>query len=185
MNQSINQSINHFYHAQAKRSGIGGFMEDPDRSSRERIANRNSRATRESLEFSSTDVKSSITKNGKGGVGWEDKEQAPPPLPPPPPRVRQVELVEPQGDSDDLEAARGGNNNQTAASAESSESEDEQQPHRGRQQDKSLLFMPPHLRVVQVQETPMILGPDETIFDNLIFGVKQSPETDLDAVSSM
>ena len=104
----MNQSINQFYHAQAKRSGIGGFMEDPDRSSRERIANRNSRATRESLEFSSTDVKSSITKNGKGGVGSEDKEPPPPPLPPPPPRVRQVELVEPQGDSDDLEAARGG-----------------------------------------------------------------------------
>jgi len=35
-------------------------------------------------------------------------------------------------------------------------------------------FVPPHLRVVQVSETPMILGPKESIYDNLIFGIKRT-----------
>jgi len=43
------------------------------------------------------------------------------------------------------------------------------------------VFVPPHLRVVQVQETPMIMGPEESIFDNLIFGIKMQKGTvDLD-----
>ena len=40
------------------------------------------------------------------------------------------------------------------------------------------LFVPPHLRVVQIQENPMVLGPEESIFDNLVYGIKQSPSTD-------
>ena len=35
------------------------------------------------------------------------------------------------------------------------------------------LFVPPHLRVVQIQENPMVLGPEESIFDNLVYGIKQ------------
>ena len=46
------------------------------------------------------------------------------------------------------------------------------------------LFVPPHLRVVQIQENPMVLGPEESIFDNLIFGVKQSPNMDLAALET-
>ena len=44
------------------------------------------------------------------------------------------------------------------------------------------LFVPPHLRVIQIQENPMVLGPEESIFDNLILGVKQSPNMDLAAL---
>jgi len=40
------------------------------------------------------------------------------------------------------------------------------------------LFVPPHLRVVQIQENPMILGPEESVFDNLVYGIKKSPSTD-------
>lgn len=32
----------------------------------------------------------------------------------------------------------------------------------------SLLFVPPHLRVVQMQENPIVLGPEESLFDNLV-----------------
>jgi len=46
------------------------------------------------------------------------------------------------------------------------------------------LFVPPHLRIVQIQENPMVLGPEESIFDNLIFGVKQSPNMDLAALET-
>jgi ABC-type multidrug transport system fused ATPase/permease subunit len=46
------------------------------------------------------------------------------------------------------------------------------------------LFVPPHLRIVQIQENPLILGPEESIFDNLIFGVKQSPSMDLVALET-
>jgi ABC-type ATPase involved in cell division len=42
--------------------------------------------------------------------------------------------------------------------------------------------VPPHLRVIQIQENPMVLGPEESIFDNLILGVKQSPNMDLAAL---
>ena len=46
----------------------------------------------------------------------------------------------------------------------------------------SQLFTPPHLRIVQIQENPMIMGPEESIFDNLIFGFKKSPSLDLVAL---
>ena len=39
------------------------------------------------------------------------------------------------------------------------------------------LFVPPHLRVVQIQENPLILGPEESIFENLVYGIKKSPST--------
>lgn len=42
---------------------------------------------------------------------------------------------------------------------------------------KALVFTPPHLRCVQVQEDPLILGPSESIWDNLIYGIKKSPST--------
>ena len=45
-------------------------------------------------------------------------------------------------------------------------------------------FVPPHLRVVAVQETPMILGPKESIFENITFGIKMSPATDLVALET-
>ena len=48
----------------------------------------------------------------------------------------------------------------------------------------NLFFMPPHLRVVQIQENPMILGPDESIFENLTFGIKKSPATDWDELEA-
>mmetsp|Transcript_66321 Transcript_66321/g.149752 ORF Transcript_66321/g.149752 Transcript_66321/m.149752 type:complete len:329 (-) Transcript_66321:17-1003(-) len=48
--------------------------------------------------------------------------------------------------------------------------------------DDSRLFVPPHLRVVQVQENPMILGPEETIFENLVYGFKVGPSLDMKAL---
>jgi len=46
----------------------------------------------------------------------------------------------------------------------------------------SQLFAPPHLRIVQIQENPMIMGPEESIFDNLMFGFKKSPSLDMVAL---
>ena len=37
------------------------------------------------------------------------------------------------------------------------------------------MFIPPHLRVVQIMENPLILGPEETVWDNLVYGLKVSP----------
>ena len=48
----------------------------------------------------------------------------------------------------------------------------------------SPVFVPPHLRVVQIQENPFILGPEESIFDNLIFGIKKSPSLDMKALEA-
>ena len=42
----------------------------------------------------------------------------------------------------------------------------------------SSVFVPPHLRIVQVHENPTILGPKETIYDNLVYGVKRNPNID-------
>ena len=45
--------------------------------------------------------------------------------------------------------------------------------------DDALVFTPPHLRCVQVQENPKILGGEgATIFSNITYGIKQSPSTD-------
>ena len=44
------------------------------------------------------------------------------------------------------------------------------------------VFVPPHLRVVQVQETPLIMGPEESILENLTFGIKMQKGT-MDAVA--
>ena len=41
------------------------------------------------------------------------------------------------------------------------------------------IFVPPHIRVVQIQETPLIFGPSESIYDNLTFGITSSSENDL------
>lgn len=47
---------------------------------------------------------------------------------------------------------------------------------------ENVVFVPPHLRAIQLQENPMILGPAESIFDNLIYGIKKSPNTDFAAL---
>ena len=46
------------------------------------------------------------------------------------------------------------------------------------------IFVPPHLRAVQIQQDPSILGPDETVMDNLVYGIKQSPNTDWGALET-
>jgi len=48
----------------------------------------------------------------------------------------------------------------------------------------SQLFSPPHLRIVQIQENPTVFGPEESIFDNLIFGFKKSPSLDMAALET-
>ena len=48
----------------------------------------------------------------------------------------------------------------------------------------SCVFVPPHLRVVEVHESPFILGPHETIYDNLIYGIKPSPSIDHEALEA-
>lgn len=45
--------------------------------------------------------------------------------------------------------------------------------------EDALVFTPPHLRCVQVQENPKILGGEgATVFGNMTYGIKQSPSTD-------
>ena len=36
--------------------------------------------------------------------------------------------------------------------------------------------MPPHLRVIQITPEPVILGPTETVFENVTFGYKKMPD---------
>uniref|UniRef100_A0A7S2FH94 ABC transporter domain-containing protein n=2 Tax=Octactis speculum TaxID=3111310 RepID=A0A7S2FH94_9STRA len=43
---------------------------------------------------------------------------------------------------------------------------------------ETLVFTPPHLRCVQVQENPLVLGPHETILENMTYGIKKSPSID-------
>ena len=42
------------------------------------------------------------------------------------------------------------------------------------------LFVPPHLRIVQIQENPMIFN--TTVFANLVYGIKPSPNLDWTAI---
>ena len=46
------------------------------------------------------------------------------------------------------------------------------------------IFVPPHIRAVQIQQDPFILGPEETVFDNLAYGMKVSPSTDWSALEN-
>ena len=41
-----------------------------------------------------------------------------------------------------------------------------------------VVFVPPHLRVVPIQEHPYVLGPHATVLDNLVYGIKSNPNTD-------
>merc|ERR1712196_206562 len=36
----------------------------------------------------------------------------------------------------------------------------------------SFIFVPPHLRVVEVGQDPIVLGPHETVADNLLYGLR-------------
>lgn len=41
-----------------------------------------------------------------------------------------------------------------------------------RDRSDSFIFVPPHLRVVEVGQDPIVLGPKETLADNLLYGLR-------------
>ena len=49
---------------------------------------------------------------------------------------------------------------------------------------ENIVFVPPHLRAIQIQENPMLLGPADSILDNLLYGIKKNPTTDFVALEA-